>query len=497
MIAKRAGRRAWGRIRVSLVIATSAATIGSVGLFGWTRYRAETHIYSASGFGGYVGANRKHVPDTPLQRASEAYAAGRYADAEQIAGDLVARASVRPPAPQVWGVLARPAAGGDARSPAIERPPAPQLWGVQAAPSPNPGPPPCPPILGGDAGHEALLARRILAYSAARQSRYAEAKSRFETLRLAAYDSPDRGAQQAALGEAAPTLEEEGAFEEAVCTSALGDKRAAEAEFDDFMRHYPRSVLVHAAVKRIARYHGGDVPRDAEALWKQAMAVQRAADDARRRSEALCGPECLAELLRRTAAGGRAGGMGVPARRIGGMGVPARRIGGVVAGINSGAVGPSAACPSGTGMPGGPADVQTLAAEMRTSRDGTTLAALRDTAARHGMKLEGVSLTARGLAKQRLPLIALIAPGHYVLVEAVTPAAVAVWDPDASGPGVAGRRSIPAAEWARSWTGAALRAHAVTRRRGGESAQLPTQTFVPPAEPGVSVAFGSHPAFAG
>ena len=68
---------------------------------------------------------------------------------------------------------------------------------------------------------------------------------------------------------------------------------------DGFMRSYARSALVHAAVKRIGRMHGGDVPKDAEGLWKQAMAVQKAADEADRRADALCGPECLAELMRR------------------------------------------------------------------------------------------------------------------------------------------------------------------------------------------------------
>ena len=31
---------------------------------------------------------------------------------------------------------------------------------------------------------------------------------------------------------------------------------SAEAEFDGFMRNYPQSILVHAAVKRIGRMHG-------------------------------------------------------------------------------------------------------------------------------------------------------------------------------------------------------------------------------------------------
>ena len=159
-------------------------------------------------------------------------------------------------------------------------------------------------------------------------------------------------------------MEEEGAFQEAVCTSALGDKGAAEAELDGFMRNYPRSALVHAAVKRIGRMHGGDVPKDAEGFWKQAMAVQKAADEADRMADALCGPECLAELMRRRASGISRGD--AETRRA----------------ENQKAV-----------------DVATLAGEMHTSGEGSSVAAMVATAARHGLKLQGVSLTATGLAK--------------------------------------------------------------------------------------------------
>ncbi len=43
------------------------------------------------------------------------------------------------------------------------------------------------------------------------------------------------------------------------------------------------------------------------------------------------------------------------------------------------------------------------------------------TASRNGLKLQGVALSAKCLANQKLPLVALISPGHVVLVEAVTP----------------------------------------------------------------------------
>ena len=339
------------------LVATTLAG-GGLGLWAWTHApAAEAHLYTPAGYGGFVGADRKPRSETPLQRASEAYANGKLADAEQIASDVIQQANGLPADVQM--------------------------------------------------GHEALLARRILAYSSARQKRFAEAKARFGALRQAAYESPDHGKQRVAVGEVAPTLEEEGAFEQAVCTGALGDKRAEEREMEGFMQSYPQSILVHAAVKRIARLHGGDVPKDAEATWKAAMAVQKVADEAERKSEALCGPECLSELLKR-------------------QGKPA-------------------------------AEVNALAAEMQTSGEGTNLAAMQQTARRHGLNMQGVALSAKGLAKQKLPLVALIMPGHFVLVETVSPAQVSVWDPDAKGIGVGGRRTFTTAAWTKAWNGIALR----------------------------------------
>jgi hypothetical protein len=102
------------------------------------------------------------------------------------------------------------------------------------------------------------------------------------------------------------SLEAEAASQHAVLTAALppgppnfGGKEAAEREYCAFMRAYPESPLVHAAVKRIAPFHGGDVPPAAEAVWKQAVRIAADKRKARNWQNALCGPECLAELLRR------------------------------------------------------------------------------------------------------------------------------------------------------------------------------------------------------
>src|SRR5258708_29485775 len=77
------------RMRVSIASAMLLVGGSALGLWGWTHHRVETHIYTATDFGGYVGANRKRLPDTSLQRASDAYAAGRYAEAAQIANEIL------------------------------------------------------------------------------------------------------------------------------------------------------------------------------------------------------------------------------------------------------------------------------------------------------------------------------------------------------------------------------------------------------------------------
>jgi ABC-type bacteriocin/lantibiotic exporter with double-glycine peptidase domain len=102
-------------------------------------------------------------------------------------------------------------------------------------------------------------------------------------------------------------------------------------------------------------------------------------DKEARRVAALCGPKCLAELLRRRTQ--------------------------IVT-------------------------VETLAREMKTDEEGTRLLALRDSARKRGFAgAEGVRLTQAGLKAQKLPLIALIVPGHFVLVDQVSEKDVMFWDP--------------------------------------------------------------------
>lgn len=252
----------------------------------------------------------------------------------------------------------------------------------------------------------AVQARQVLAYAYARQNNLKTAQSQFALLRQEAAALPDRGKQDRSLGaDPQPTLEEEAAFQHAVCTGAVENHPAAEAEYRQFMQAYPESPLVQAAVKRIARFHDGNVsPADA-AIWQQAMQIAKTRQKARVREASLCGPECLAEMLRRR---------------------------------------------------GETADVHALAQEMDTSDQGTSLAALAQAAKRRGFASKGLALTAKGLTQQKLPLVALVNPNHFVIVEALTPEQITIWDPDARGVGKADRKSLPLTEWSRNWQGIAL-----------------------------------------
>lgn len=364
----------------TMAVASALALAGAGG--GWLAWRAHERpvaaparsVYTAQGYGGFVAAPRPPIlgeedsPRPPILRQPEkagaaadpvrpmraAYEAGRYGQAEAQARRVITLADQAPTLPR---------------------------------------------------RERAAQARQILAYAAARRHDLGRARVQFAALRTEAARLPDRGAQPAPPGASAPTLEAEAAFQHAVCTGALGESKAAEAEYRAFLARYPESPLVHAAVARVARLHGGDVPPQIQALWRRAQGLTVAHQKAQLREASLCGPECLAELLRRR---------------------------------------------------GAAADVHALAAEMGTSDQGTTLSALAAGAQRHGWRARGLALTPKGLGAQPLPLIALTAPGHYVLVEAVSPQAVTVWDPDAWGVGKGGRRAVPAARWGRDWQGVAL-----------------------------------------
>lgn len=256
------------------------------------------------------------------------------------------------------------------------------------------------------AGRRAVLEARFLrAFAAARQREFQRARMWFDDLREAASVFPDGGAVPVTYGEIHPTMEQQAAYQRSICTLAMGDKQAAEKELRVFMRRYPTSILVHGAVKRIARLHGGDVPPDAEKDWQAAVNIQAKAEKKRLRDQALCGPQVLAELLRRQ---------------------------------------------------GKSADMNRLVQEMQTDENGTSLLQLQEVAQKHGLTAQGVELRPDALAAQKLPLVALVSPGHFVLVEQVTPDSIHVWEPPATRTGKGERKTHSASEWAQIWGGYAL-----------------------------------------
>ena len=250
-----------------------------------------------------------------------------------------------------------------------------------------------------------LEARFLLAFSVARQKDFPRARVLFDSLREAASVFPDGGAVPPTNGEPHPTMEQQAAYQRSICTLAMGDKRAAEKELRGFMRRYPTSLLVYGAVKRIARLHGGDVPPEAEKDWRAAVNLQAAADRKQRREQSLCAPQVLAELLRRQ---------------------------------------------------GKAADMSRLAQEMQTDENGTSLLHFQEAAQKHGMTAQGVQLRPEALIQQNLPVVALIEPGHFVLVEQVAADTVQVWEPPATRTGKGERRMHSAAEWEKIWGGYAV-----------------------------------------
>jgi len=252
---------------------------------------------------------------------------------------------------------------------------------------------------------QAAQAEMVSAYSAARRKNFVVADGRFLQVRDMAEGLPDHGAIAAPLGQVEPTLEEEAVFQHAVCIGAQGNQQASEESYKDFLHHYPDSILIHAAVKRMAHNHGGDIPKDAEALWTQDMKIQKEHDRLKKREQSLCAPECLAELLRRQ---------------------------------------------------GKTVDVHALANEMHTSDQGTSLQDFATIAQKHGWKAQGLQLTPKGLAAQKLPAIALVTPGHFVLVEKVEAQSIILWNPDAQGTGKPALQQVPLAQWQKQWQGITL-----------------------------------------
>jgi ABC-type bacteriocin/lantibiotic exporter with double-glycine peptidase domain len=87
---------------------------------------------------------------------------------------------------------------------------------------------------------------------------------------------------------------------------------------------------------------------------------------------------------------------------------------------------------------------------------GTTLQSLSDVAKKHGFTPKGLELTQKGLVKQQFPLIALVAPGHYVIVEKASMDEVTIWDSNMAKVKKPLVRDVPIKEWSEMWKGIVL-----------------------------------------
>lgn len=253
----------------------------------------------------------------------------------------------------------------------------------------------------------AVQVRKVQAFAAARRKDLGLARERFALLRQEAARLPDHGAVQVTPGEGPhATLEEDAAYQHAVCTTALGDKAAGEAEYLAFIRAYPESPLVSGCIKRIMRMHGGDIPKEAGAVWRGAMKTAQARGAERERQASLCGPESLAYLL-------------------------------------------------ADGSVPGAAHLASLAKEMHTDQFGTSIGAVEEAARRHGyLKAQAAQMTPEGLRNQlsKGPVIALLMTEHFVTVLRVNESGVVTaWDANAKGLHQPGERTFLASEWEQAW----------------------------------------------
>jgi len=334
----------------------------------WLHGRQETHTsmhyrYDPSGYGGLVPINPStsakasttSIPLPAVHDAVKAYVGGKFADAEVDAKRVIATSGKSTSA---------------------------------------------------DAKRQVVLARQVVAYSAARQHDMKTARAEFAAMEREASKLPQGGVQVAPAGmEAQASLTEEATYQHAVCTGALGQTAAAEREYLGFLTKYPDSPLINAVRLRIERMHGGEMPAADQPIWDRSVKVARMHLLDTERGASMCGPECLAEMIRRQ---------------------------------------------------GGQAQVTRLANEMGTDARGTSLSALSRAAAHHGFATKGLALTMKGLTKEKFPVVALINQSHYVLVESVAPAGVRIWDPDGAGVGHPLTQTVDTNMWTNSWEGVTL-----------------------------------------
>jgi predicted double-glycine peptidase len=200
-------------------------------------------------------------------------------------------------------------------------------------------------------------------------------------------------------------LEGEASYQHAVLTAALGDKPAAAKEYLALIQEFPESEQAAKAIRRLAAMHRGKLLPAEQKVWEAAQRTARDREHTRMRANAMCGPEVVAELLRRKET---------------------------------------------------PVPVAELAKEMGTDEFGTSVKALQQSLAKRGLKAKGLRLTLPALWNKRLPAVALLKQGHFVLVDRIAEGTVETWDPDAGESGAAAARRYTWPEFEGAWTGTAL-----------------------------------------
>ena len=240
-------------------------------------------------------------------------------------------------------------------------------------------------------------ARNLLALSALGMKNFRLARDRFAVLRVEASKRPDQGDSEA-------TLMEESAYRHAVCTDALRERKAAEAEYIQFMHDFPESSFRYGVLMRIQHLHHGHFSKAAENAWDEAKGVANSRMLEREKNSAKYAPECLAELLRRNGEG---------------------------------------------------SDVYLIAGDMNTSDDVTSMQSLADCATAYGFTTRVLHVNEKDLANQPFPLISMV-KGRYVIVENVNILGVNTWDPRGKGIGHPANIHYSTKEWSKLWRGVAL-----------------------------------------
>lgn len=168
------------------------------------------------------------------------------------------------------------------------------------------------------------------------------------------------------------------AYQAAACLMAEHKTEEARKELRQFLQQYPLSPLVRGAYRRLQMLPGGATAADDKSL-QTAVAQQQ---QHIQMEMAMCGPKCVVKLMELTG------------RQTGSK----------------------------------PLDYKAVAKLCGTTDKGTTMQGMRDGLRALGIQTFGFSLNRKDFARMPLPAI-LLSGQHYVVVTAVTPTTLTVYDP--------------------------------------------------------------------